>query len=181
MSPAPDDLARHLREALFIVAAAKGKANVLIKTKASPSKQPYRAHESARRADRRRTGWCRDRCTGTCQWPVFDVTGPLPKACAALALRRPLLRAAHFLCSRAPLMPVTVGVDVAETPVTFSLTQPVRERQSRVRFTAPNRDTVVAGNSFMQNKVAGLWAVRGRAVAGGGTISVRDNHFKRRC
>jgi hypothetical protein len=36
----------------------------------------------------------------------------------------------------------------------------------------------VAGNSFIQDKVAGLWAVRGDTGAGGGgAITVRDNHF----
>src|SRR5437588_788823 len=46
-----------------------------------------------------------------------------------------------------------------------------------VRFTASSRNTVVIGNTFLQDKDAGLWAVRGGADSRGGMISVRENHF----
>src|SRR5207302_9693690 len=46
-----------------------------------------------------------------------------------------------------------------------------------VRFTASSRNTVVIGNTFLQDKDAGLWAVRGGAYSRGGMISVRENHF----
>ena len=71
-----------------------------------------------------------------------------------------------------------VGVEVAESAsdVLLEHNRFVNDRVG-VRFTAPNRDTVVTGNTFMQDKVAGLWAVRGDSGARGGTITVRENHF----
>jgi len=76
------------------------------------------------------------------------------------------------------LNPVTSASIVAEnaSDVLLEHNRFVNDRVG-VRFTAPNRDTVVAGNSFMQDKVAGLWAVRGEPVAGAAPSSVRDNHF----
>src|SRR5207302_10672832 len=45
-------------------------------------------------------------------------------------------------------------------------------------FPAPNRDPVWAGNSFVEGKGAGRWAVSGGGGArGGGAITVGDNHF----
>jgi hypothetical protein len=114
---------------------------------------------------------------------VFDVTGAntsleglVLRNCPAAAI---LLRAAHFHLQSSTIESCDVGVDVAEN-ASDVLLEHNRFANDRVgvRFTAPNRDTVVAGNSFMHDKVAGLWAVRGDAGArGGGTITVRDNHF----
>src|SRR5712675_2525286 len=44
-------------------------------------------------------------------------------------------------------------------------------------FAAPNPNTVVAGNSFLEAKGAGLWAVRGEPDPGLAAITVQQNHF----
>jgi len=67
----PDDLGPGtLREALFIVAAAKGKANVLIKTKSVTLKTalPPLMNLHGVRIVAEPAGVEIDRCTGTCQW-----------------------------------------------------------------------------------------------------------------
>jgi len=180
----PDDLGPGtLREALFIVAAAKGKANVLIKTKSVTLKTalPPLMNLHGVRIVAEPAGVEID-AQALAIGPVFDVTGAntsleglVLRNCPAAAI---LLRAAHFHLQSSTIESCDVGVDVAEnaSDVLLEHNRFVNDRVG-VRFTAPNRDTVVAGNSFMQDKVAGLWAVRGEPVAGGATISVRDNHF----
>ena len=187
----PNDLGPGtLREALFIVAAATGKANVLIKTKSITLKTglPPLMNLHGVRIIGESPGVEID-AQGLADAPVFDVTGDntsleglVLRNCRAAAI---LLRAAHFHLQSSTIESCDVGVEVAESASSVLLERN-RFANDRVgvRFTAPNRDTVVAGNSFIQDKVAGLWAVRGDAgprgnasARGGGTITVRDNHF----
>jgi nitrous oxidase accessory protein NosD len=114
--------------------------------------------------------------------PVFDLTadntsieGVVLRNCVATGI---LLRARHFHLQSSALESCDVGVDVAENASDILL-EHNRFANDRVgvRFTASNRDTVVRGNTFLQDKDAGLWAVRGSADSRGGTISVRENHF----
>jgi len=181
----PNDLGPGtLREALFIVAAATGKANVLIKTKSITLKTalPPLMNLHGVRIIGQPPGVEID-AQALAGEPVFDVTGAntsleglLLRNCPAAAI---LLRAAHFHLQSSTIQSCDVGVDVAENASNVLL-EHNRFANVRVgvRFTAPNRDTVVAGNTFTQAKVAGVWAVRGEAGArGGGTIDVRDNHF----
>ena len=187
----PNDLGPGtLREALFIVAAATGKANVLIKTKSITLKTglPPLMNLHGVRIIGESPGVEID-AQGLADAPVFDVTGDntsleglVLRNCRAAAI---LLRAAHFHLQSSTIQSCDVGVEVAESASSVLLERN-RFANDRVgvRFTAPNRDTVVAGNSFIQDKVAGLWAVRGDAgprgnasARGGGTITVRDNHF----
>ena len=181
----PNDLGPGtLREALFIVAAATGKANVVIKTKSITLKTalpPLMNLHGVRIIGEQPGAEIDAQALGG--GAVFDVTGAntsleglVLRNCPAAAI---LLRAAHFHLQSSTIESCDVGVDVAEN-ASDVLLEHNRFANDRVgvRFTAPNRDTVVAGNSFMHDKVAGLWAVRGDAGArGGGTITVRDNHF----
>jgi len=181
----PDDVGPGtLREALFIVAAATGKANVLIRTKIITLKTalPPLMNLHGVRVIGEPPGVAID-AQGLADAPVFDVTGAntsleglVLRNCRGAAI---LLRAAHFHLQSSTIESCDVGVEVAENASNVLL-EHNRFANDRVgvRFTAPNRDTVVAGNSFIQDKVAGLWAVRGEAGAGGGgAITVRDNHF----
>jgi hypothetical protein len=181
----PNDLGPgSLREALFIVAAATGKANVVIKTKSITLKTalPPLMNLHGVRIIGEQPGAEID-AQALAGGAVFDVTGAntsleglVLRNCPAAAI---LLRAAHFHLQSSTIESCDVGVDVAEN-ASDVLLEHNRFANDRVgvRFTAPNRDTVVAGNSFMHDKVAGLWAVRGDAGArGGGTLTVRDNHF----
>ena len=181
----PDDLGPGtLREALFVVAAAKGTANVLIKTRSITLKTalPPLMNLHGVRIIGEPPGVEID-AQALAGAPVFDVTGAntsleglVLRNCPAAAI---LLRAAHFHMLSSTIESCDVGVEVAEN-ASAVLIEHNRFANDRVgvRFSAPNRDTVVAGNTFMQDKVAGVWAVRGDAGArGGGTITVRDNHF----
>ena len=173
-----------LREALFVVAAATGKANVLIRTKSITLKTalPPLMNLHGVRIVGESPGVEID-AQGVADAPVFDVTGAntsleglVLRNCRAAAI---LLRAAHFHLQSSTIESCNVGVEVAENASNI-LIEHNRFANDRVgvRFTAPNRDTIVAGNSFIQDKVAGLWAVRGEGGArGGGAITVRDNHF----
>src|SRR5207244_11257522 len=180
----PNDLGPGtLREALFVVAAATGKANVLIRTKSITLKTalPPLMNLHGVRIIGESPGVEID-AREVADAPVFDVTGAntsleglVLRNCQAAAI---LLRAAHFHLQSSTIESCDVGVDVAENASNVLL-EHNRFANDRVgvRFTAPNRDTVVAGNTFMQDKVAGLWAVRGDSGARGGTITVRENHF----
>ena len=181
----PDDVGPGtLREALFIVAAATGKANVLIRTKIITLKTalPPLMNLHGVRVIGEPPGVAID-AQGLADAPVFDVTGDntsleglVLRNCRAAAI---LLRAAHFHLQSSTIESCDVGVEVAESASSVLLERN-RFANDRVgvRFTAANRDTVVAGNSFIQDKVAGLWAVRGDAGArGAAAITVRDNHF----
>src|SRR3989440_10041495 len=186
----PNDLGPGtLREALFIVAAANGKATVLIKTKkiTLQTALPPLMNLHGLRISGEQPGVEID-AQALAGGPVFDVIGAntsleglVLRNCPAAAI---LLRAAHFHLQSSTIESCDVGVEVAESAsdVLLEHNRFVNDRVG-VRFTAPNRDTVVTGNTFMQDKVAGLWAVRGDAgptaagARGGGTITVRDNHF----
>ncbi|TLZ14474.1 MAG: right-handed parallel beta-helix repeat-containing protein [Gammaproteobacteria bacterium] len=114
--------------------------------------------------------------------PVLDITGDYTsiegltlRNCSGTAI---LLRAAHFHLLSSVVESCDVGVDVAENAGDILL-EHNRFTNDRVgvRFAAPNRNTMVVGNTFQQDKDAGLWAVRGTADGRGGAIGVRENHF----
>jgi hypothetical protein len=180
----PNDLGPGtLREALFIVAAANGQANVLIKTKriALQTALPPLVNLHGVRIMGEPPGVEID-AQGLAGGPMFDVAGAntsvedlVLRNCPAAAI---LVRAAHFHLQSSTIESCDVGVDVAENASDILL-EHNRFANDRVgvRFAAPNRDTVVAGNTFTQDKVAGVWAVRGESGARGGTINVRENHF----
>ncbi len=180
----PNDLGPGtLREALFIVAAANGKATVLIKTKkiTLQTALPPLMNLHGLRISGEQPGVEID-AQALAGGPVFDVIGAntsleglVVRNCPAAAI---LLRAAHFHLQSSTIESCDVGVEVAESAsdVLLEHNRFVNDRVG-VRFTAPNRDTVVTGNTFMQDKVAGLWAVRGDSGARGATITVRENHF----
>ena len=180
----PNDLGPGtLHEALFIVAAANGKATILIKTKriTLQTALPPLMNLHGLQITGEQPGVEID-AQALASGPVFDVIGAntsleglVVRNCPAAAI---LLRAAHFHLQSSTIESCDVGVEVAESAsdVLLEHNRFVNDRVG-VRFTAPNRDTVVAGNTFMQDKVAGVWAVRGDSGARGGTITVRENHF----
>jgi hypothetical protein len=172
-----------LREALFIAAAAKSRVNILIKTRtiALESALPPLVNSHGVRIIAQPAGAQVDaRSLGT--GPVLHLTGDntsieglVLRNCVATAI---LLRAAHFHLQSSAVESCDVGVDVAEN-ASDVLIEHNRFANDRVgvRFSASTRNAVVVGNSFLEDKDAGLWAVRASADEHGGTISVRDNHF----
>jgi Right handed beta helix region len=172
-----------LREALFIAAGAKGKANVVIRTRTITLQTalPPLVNSHGVRIVAEQPGAEIDAKALTAG-AVLDLTGDNTsiegltlRNCAATGI---LLRAAHFHLQSSAVEYCDVGVDVAENAGDILL-EHNRFANDRVgvRFAAANRNTVVVGNTFLQDKDAGLWAVRGSADGRGGTIGIRENHF----
>jgi hypothetical protein len=173
-----------LREALFLVASARGDATISIRvpqitveTALPPLVSTHRVSITAEKA-----GAVIDAhmLNGG---PVFDIaganislTGVTVRNCADTAV---LLRAPRFKLESATIESCDVGVDVAENASDFLLE---RNRFSGnrigVRFAASNPNAVLEHNEFAGNSDAGLWAVRGALDhPHAGAISVRSNKF----
>jgi parallel beta-helix repeat protein len=114
--------------------------------------------------------------------PVLDIAGPNLSVegvsiqnCPAIAI---LVRAVHFHLSSSQIQSCDVGVEVAEN-ASDTLLERNRFAGDRlgVRFAAAGRNSVVAGNEFVEDKDAGLWAVRSSADAQDTAITIRDNKF----
>jgi len=172
-----------LREALFIVAAANGKASVSIKVKTVTIKTalPPLVNSHGVRIVAQQSGAEID-AQGLGGGPVFDITGAntsleglVLRNCPATAI---LLRAARFHLQSSTIESCDVGVDVAEN-ASDVLLEHNRFANNRVgvRFAASSRNAAVVGNTFLKDKDAGLWAVRGELDVRGSAISVRENHF----
>ena len=172
-----------LREALFIAAGAKAMANVLIKTRtvALQTALPPLVSAHGVRIVAEQPGAEID-AKALAAGPVFDVTGDdiaiegvVVRNCSGTAI---LLRATHFHLQSSTVESCDVGVDVAENARDM-LIEHNRFASDHVglRFAASSRNTMVIGNTFVQDKDAGVWAVRGAPDNRDGTISVRENHF----
>ena len=173
-----------LREALFIVAAANGKAEVRLKvpsiapeTPLPPLVNPHGVRilgqpGSGTQIDAHALGSA----------PLLDVAGANTsidglqlRNCEGSAI---LLRATQFHLRGTTIAACDVGVDVAEN-ASDVLLERNRFTGDRVglRFAASNRNSVVIGNTFSESRDAGLWAVRADPDARGNAITVRENHF----
>lgn len=172
-----------LREALFIAAGARVPANVVIKTKtiALQTALPPLMNAHGMRVFAQPPGAEID-ARGLATGPVLDVTGDntsieglVLRNCSGTAI---LLRASHFHLQSSAVEACDVGVDVVES-ASDVLVEHNRFANDRVgmRFAGSSRNTVLIGNTFAQDKDAGLWAVRGRPDNPNGTITVRENHF----
>ena len=180
----PEDLGPGtLREALFIVAAANGKATVFIRTGRVVLRTalPPLMNSHGVRITSEPPGNEID-ARALANVPVFDVTGAntsleglVLRNCPAAAVQ---LRAVHFHLQSSTIESCDVGVDVAAnaSDVLIEHNRFTNERIG-VRFAAPSGTTVVAGNTFAGASGAGLWAVRGDADVDGPAITVRQNHF----
>ncbi|MDE2250185.1 MAG: right-handed parallel beta-helix repeat-containing protein [Gammaproteobacteria bacterium] len=180
----PDDIGPGtLREALFVVAAANGQANVVIKTPRIVLRTalPPLLNSHGVRIVSDPPGAEIDAQALT-SGPVFDVTGAnaslaglVLRNCPAAAVQ---LRSAHFHLQSTTVESCDVGVDVAAN-ASDVLIENNRFANDRigVRFAAPSGTAVVTGNSFIGARGAGLWAVRAAADAGSPAINVRQNHF----
>jgi parallel beta-helix repeat protein len=172
-----------LREAFFIVATAKGRADVFIKVKSiaiesllPPLVNPHGVRIVAQQGGTQLDG------RGLSGGPLLDVAGDNTSVeglelrnCTATAI---LLRAAQFHLRSSTIESCDVGVDVAEN-ATGILIERNRFTNDRigVRFAATPREAVVVGNEFANARDAGLWAVRAQPDARGNAITIRENHF----
>jgi len=172
-----------LREALFVVAAAKGSATVSIQvsrvsvqTALPPLVNPHGvslvAHPAGALID----------AHGLANGPVFDIAGPNTSIegvhisnCPGAAI---LLRAARFHLRATTIDSCDVGVEAAENASeTLLEANHFAKNKIAVRFAAAGHNTVVDKNEFANDKEAALWAVRSGADASGDPISVHDNRF----
>jgi len=172
-----------LREALFIVAASNGKAEVRLRVRSIAPETPLPplvnphgvrilAPEGATEINAHALGG----------GPVLDVAGANTsieglqlRNCPGSAI---LLRAVQFRLRASTIEACDVGVDVAEN-ASDVLLERNRYTANRigVRFAASNRNAVVAGNTFARSRDAGVWAVRAQPDARGIAVTVRENHF----
>jgi hypothetical protein len=172
-----------LREALFIVAAANGPADIWLKVKSIAPETPLpplvNPHGVRLMAQQGGTDIDAHALGAT---PVLDVAGAATSIeglrlhdCAGSAI---LLRAAQFRLRASSIEGCDVGVDVAEnsSDVLLERNRFVNDRVG-VRFAASTHDAVLVGNTFANSRDAGVWAVRAQPDAHGTAITARENHF----
>ena len=172
-----------LREALFVVAAAKGSATVSIQvpritvqTALPPFVNPHGVNLVAHPA-----GALID-AHGLASGPVFDIAGPNTSIeglhisnCPGAAI---LLRAARFHLRATTIDSCDVGVEAAENASDTLLEENhFAKNRIAVRFAAAGHNTVVDKNEFANDKDAALWAVGSRPDTSGDPINVHDNRF----
>lgn len=114
--------------------------------------------------------------------PVLDIAGPdisvegiAIQNCPAIAI---LVRAVRFHLAAARIESCDVGVELAENASdTFLERSRYAKDRLGVRFAAAGRNSVVANNEFVEDKDAGLWAVRSTVNPHDAVITIRDNKF----
>jgi hypothetical protein len=172
-----------LREALFIVAAANGNADVRLKVKSvapetplPPLVNPHGVRIIAQQGGTQIDGH------SLSGGPVLDIAGANTsieglqlRNCPGSAI---LLRAAQFRLRASTIESCDVGVDVAEnaSDVLFERNRFSADRVG-VRFAASTRNAVLVGNTFSNSRDAGVWAVRAEPDARGAALTMRENHF----
>ena len=181
----PDDMGPgSLREALFVAAAAKGRASVLLvarkvtlKTALPPLMNPHGLRLVAQPAG------AEIDAQALPSGAVLDVIGPNTSVEGVTVSNCPgaavLLRAAHFSMRASLVESCDVGVEVAANAADL-LVEDSRFANDHigVRFAAANPDATIVRSTFVQAKDAGVWAVRGDAgTADSAVIHVHDNHF----
>jgi parallel beta-helix repeat protein len=172
-----------LREALFIVAATNGPAEVSIDV---PHIQletalPALVNGHGVRIQAQPSGAQID-AKALNTGPVLDVSGPdttlegvTISDCPAAAI---LVRTTRFHLSSATITGCDVGVDVAENASQTLLDRNhfLKDRVG-VRFAASGHGSAVTNNEFTDNKDAGLWAVRSASDDHDESIGIHDNKF----
>ena len=172
-----------LREALFVAAASKSRASVVIRVPAITLETalPPLANPRGITVSAPQTGVVID-AQAIKDAPVFDITGPNTsitgltiRNCSGAAV---LVRASRFHLASSSIESCDVGVDVAENANDLSIANNrfVKNRIG-VRFAATSTNTSVTGNQFTAHADAGIWAVRGPADLRNAAIAVHDNKF----
>jgi parallel beta-helix repeat protein len=172
-----------LREALFLVAGATGPATISIEvpTIKLETALPAFVNSHEVRLVGQASGAQID-AQALNEGPVLDIAGPnisiegiTIQSCPAIAV---LVRAVHFRLSASAIQSCDVGVEVAEN-ASDTLLERNKFAKDRlgVRFGASRRNSVVANNEFIEDKDAGLWAVRRAPDSHDEAIAIRDNKF----
>jgi parallel beta-helix repeat protein len=172
-----------LREALFIVAAASNKVDVVLKVKSiapetplPPLVNPHGVRILTQPGGTQIDG------QALSGGPLLDVAGANTsieglelRNCRASAI---VLRATQFRLRASSIESCDVGVDVAENASDVLLERNrFSDNRIGVRFAASTHNAVVIGNTFANSHDAGLWAVRAEPDARATAVTVRENHF----
>jgi parallel beta-helix repeat protein len=172
-----------LREAIFLAAGATGSTTISIEVPTVKLETALPAFVNSREVKLmgQPTGAVID-AQSLNQGPVLDIAGPnisiegiTIQNCPTIAI---LVRAVHFHLSNSVIQSCDVGVEVADNASDTLLERDkfVKDRIG-VRFGASGRNTVVASNEFLEDKDAGLWAVRSAPDSHDELIAIRDNKF----
>jgi hypothetical protein len=172
-----------LREALFLVAGASGPTSISIEVPSIKLETALPAFVNSHevRLVGQASGAQID-AQMLNEGPVLDIAGPnisiegiTIQSCPAIAV---LVRAVHFRLSASVIQSCDVGVEIAENASDTLLERNkfIKDRLG-VRFGASRQNSVVANNEFIEDKDAGLWAVRSAPESQDAAISVRDNKF----
>jgi parallel beta-helix repeat protein len=172
-----------LREALFIVAATNGAANISIDVPRIDVETTLPALVNGHGVSIRAPGGgAQLNAKALASGPVLDVSGPdttieglTISDCPGAAV---LVRTLRFHLSASTITSCDVGVDVAE-----NASQTLLDRNHftgnrvGVRFAASGNGSAVTNNDFSGNKDAGVWAVRSASDSRDEPIGVHDNKF----
>ena len=172
-----------LREAIFLIAGATGPTTISIEvpTIKLETTLPAFVNSQEVKVVGQAAGAQID-AQALNQGPVLDIAGPnisiegiTIQNCPAIAI---LVRAVHFRLSSSVIQSCDVGVEVADNASDTLLEHDkfVKDRVG-VRFGASGRNSVVASNEFIEDKDAGLWAVRSAPDSRDEVIGIRDNKF----
>lgn len=172
-----------LREALFIVASTNGPADIAIDVPRIELQTalPALVNGHGVRIQAQATGSEID-AKGLSSGPVLDVSGPdttieglTITACPGAAL---LVRTTRFHLSSSTISACDVGVEIAENASQTLLDRNhFTKNRVGVRFAASGHGSSVTNNEFVDNKDAGLWAVRSAADNHDEPIGIHDNKF----
>jgi parallel beta-helix repeat protein len=172
-----------LREALFIAAAATGPSTISLEVPSIRLETALPALVNGRgvRVVGQASGSQIDAQVLNAG-PVFDVSGPNTSIesirvinCPAAAV---LVRAVHFRLSGSTIEGCDVGVEIAENASDTLLERNhfIKNRIG-VRFGASGHNSMVSNNEFLEDKDAGMWAVRSAPDSHDDVIGVHDNKF----
>jgi parallel beta-helix repeat protein len=172
-----------LREAIFLIAGATGPTTISIEVPTIKLETALPAFVNSREVKLiGQAAGAQIDAEALNQGPVLDIAGPnisiegiTIQNCPTIAI---LVRAVHFRLSSSIIQSCDVAVEVADNASDTLLERDkfVKDRVG-VRFGASGRNSVVAGNEFIEDKDAGLWAVRGAPDSHDEVIDIRDNKF----
>jgi parallel beta-helix repeat protein len=174
-----------LREALFIVATATGPASISLEIPKIELETALPALVNGRGVSLvGQASGAQIDAHALNSGPVLDVSAPNTSIegvtisnCPAAAI---LVRAARFHLSTSAINSCDVGVEVADNASGAFLERNrfVKNRLG-VRFGASGRNSAVAGNEFMEDKDAGIWAVRSAPDSHDDVMAIHDNKFSK--
>ena len=172
-----------LREAIFLIAGATGPTTISIEVPTVKLETALPAFVNSQEVKLvGQAAGAQIDAQALNQGPVLDIAGPnisiegiTIQNCPTIAI---LVRAVHFRLSTSIVQSCDVGIDIADNASDTLLERNkfIKDRLG-VRFGASGRNSVVAGNEFIDDKDAGLWAVRGAPDSHDEVIDIRDNKF----